>query len=173
MGSSYRRDEADESHRASDSSGSARKRIRSSPALLLPWGYPPSVKHEAQKSIGVCIWQGWRFGTSDSSSRRQKSFTFSPFLSQILTDGAFRTAKTRLPILELLKFFCWRIVYLQYCVSFRRTAKWFIYTHTRIVSLLFQVLSRYRLLQDTEYSSLYYMVSPCCLSVLDIVVCIR
>jgi len=32
----------------------------------------------------------------------------------------------------------------------------------------FQILFPYRLLQNTEYSSLYYIVGPCCLSVLYI-----
>ena len=45
----------------------------------------------------------------------------------------------------------------------------YIHTHTYIY-ILFQILSHYRLLQDIEYSSLYYIVGPCCLSVLYIVV---
>ena len=48
-------------------------------------------------------------------------------------------------------FFNWRIADLQSCVSFRHTPKWFSYTYT---SILFQILFRYRLLQDTECSSL-------------------
>ena len=40
------------------------------------------------------------------------------------------------------------------------------------ICILFQVLFHYRLLQDIEYSSLCYMVGPCCLSILYIVVCI-
>ena len=43
--------------------------------------------------------------------------------------------------------------------------------HIRIPSL-FQILFYYRLLQDTEYSSLCYTVGPCCLSILDILVCL-
>lgn len=39
-------------------------------------------------------------------------------------------------------------------------------------SELLQVLFHYRLLQDTEYSSLFYTVGPCCISVLYILVCI-
>ena len=39
------------------------------------------------------------------------------------------------------------------------------------VSILFQILFCYRLLQDTEYSSLCYIVGPCCLSILHRVVC--
>ena len=36
----------------------------------------------------------------------------------------------------------------------------------------FQTLFHYRLLQDTEYSSLCYIAGPCCLSSLYIVICI-
>ena len=39
------------------------------------------------------------------------------------------------------------------------------------ISILFQILFHYRLLQDTEYSSLCYTVGPCCLFILYIVVC--
>ena len=38
--------------------------------------------------------------------------------------------------------------------------------------MFFQILFYYRLLQDIEYSSLCYIVGPCCLSTLQIVVCI-
>jgi len=41
----------------------------------------------------------------------------------------------------------------------------FVYTHTHIY-ILFQILFHYRLLQDTEYSSLCYTVGPYCLSIL-------
>ena len=44
-----------------------------------------------------------------------------------------------------------------------------LHTHTHV---LFQILFDYRLLQDTEYSSLCYTVGPCSLSILYIVVCI-
>ena len=44
----------------------------------------------------------------------------------------------------------------------------YLYMHTYIP---FQIFLHYRLLQDTEYSFLYYTVGPC-LSVLYIVVCI-
>ena len=40
------------------------------------------------------------------------------------------------------------------------------------VSILFQVLFPFRLLQNTEQSSLCYTVGPCCLSILNIAVCI-
>ena len=36
----------------------------------------------------------------------------------------------------------------------------------------FHILFCYRLLQDIEYSSLWYTVGPCCLSILYTVVCI-
>ena len=39
--------------------------------------------------------------------------------------------------------------------------------------ILFQILFHYRLLQDTEYSSLCYTVGPCGLSIVDIIVCIH
>ena len=38
------------------------------------------------------------------------------------------------------------------------------------IYILFQILFHYRLLQDTEYSSVCYTVGPCCLSILYIVV---
>ena len=39
-------------------------------------------------------------------------------------------------------------------------------------SILFQILFHYRILQNIEYSSLCYIVGPCWLSILCIVVCI-
>ena len=50
-----------------------------------------------------------------------------------------------------------------------------VYTYTHIytsISVLFQILFPYRLLQDTEHSSLCYTVGPCWLFILYIVVCI-
>ena len=41
------------------------------------------------------------------------------------------------------------------------------------VSVLFQILFPFRLLQSVEQSSLCYTVGPCCLSILNITVCIR
>ena len=52
------------------------------------------------------------------------------------------------------------IVDLQYCVSFRCTAKWF----SSAYPFFFQILFHYRVLQDIEYSSLFCTVNPCCLS---------
>ena len=47
----------------------------------------------------------------------------------------------------------------------------YIYTHTYAhIYVLFQILFHYTLLQDVEYSSLCYTVSPCSLSVLYIAV---
>ena len=40
------------------------------------------------------------------------------------------------------------------------------------VCIPFQILFHYMLLQNIEYSSLQYVVDPCCLSTLYIVVCI-
>ena len=40
------------------------------------------------------------------------------------------------------------------------------------IYIFFQILSHYRLLQGIEYSSLGYIVGPCCLSLLYIVMCI-
>ena len=65
--------------------------------------------------------------------------------------------------------FCWSIVDLQNCVSFSCTAV-FSYTYWHI-SILFQILFHYRLLQDVDYTSVCYTVGPCYLSILYIAVC--
>ena len=41
------------------------------------------------------------------------------------------------------------------------------------IYILFQILFHYRLLQDSEYSSLCYTVGPCCLSILYTVVSVN
>ena len=41
-----------------------------------------------------------------------------------------------------------------------------------IIYILFYILFHYGLSQDTEYSSLCSPVGPCCLSILDVTVCI-
>ena len=64
--------------------------------------------------------------------------------------------------------FCWSIVDLQNCVSFSCTAV-FSYTYWHI-SILFQILFHYRLLQDTECSPLCYPVGPSYLSILTHIV---
>ena len=66
----------------------------------------------------------------------------------------------------LVCFYC-SIADLQCCVSFWCRAKWFSYIY-----ILFQILFHYSLLQDIEYSSLYYTVGPCWLSILYVIVCI-
>ena len=71
-------------------------------------------------------------------------------------------------VIPIFFFFFWSIVGLQ---CFRCTSQWFSYTYIYI-SILFQILFHYRLLQDIEYSSLCHTVGPCWLSILYIVVCI-
>ena len=56
-----------------------------------------------------------------------------------------------------------RIDYLQYCVSFKYTAKWFRF---------FKITFHYRLLQDIEYKTFCYTVNPSCLPIVCIIVCI-
>ena len=67
-------------------------------------------------------------------------------------------------------FFNESIVYLQCCVCFRCTTKWFSYTY--ICIFFFQIFFPCRLLQNIEYTSLYYTVGPFWLSILDTVVCV-
>ena len=54
---------------------------------------------------------------------------------------------------------------LQYCVSFRCQQSDFYF------SVLFSIIFHYSLLQNIQYSSLCYTVSPCCLSILYVVLC--
>ena len=42
----------------------------------------------------------------------------------------------------------------------------------RYIYIYFQILFPYKLSEDIDCSSLYYMVDPCCLSILYIVVCV-
>ena len=65
----------------------------------------------------------------------------------------------------ILFFLNQSIVDLQCCINFQCTAKWFNYT---CMCSLFH----YDLLQDIEYNSPYYIVGPCYLSILYMVVCI-
>ena len=49
-------------------------------------------------------------------------------------------------------------------------AKWFSFTHT-CTHILFHILFHYGLLQDIEHSSLCYIIGPCSLPILCIIVC--
>ena len=57
----------------------------------------------------------------------------------------------------------WSILDLQ---CFRYTAKWFSYIYHGLYIFFLILFHYYRLLKDTKYSSLCYIVSPCCLSIL-------
>ena len=71
--------------------------------------------------------------------------------------------------LAVLIFFFWSIVDLQCCANLCHTAVWLGYTHTDI---LFLYSFSFGLSQETGYSSQCYTVGPCCLSILNIIVCI-
>ena len=68
-------------------------------------------------------------------------------------------------IFKIFALYC-SIVDYQCCVSVMYIAKWFI-IH---VSILFQILFLFSLLQNIEFSSLCYTVGPCGLSILNIAV---
>lgn len=59
--------------------------------------------------------------------------------------------------LSKIIYFHWSIIELQGCVSFRYIAKWFSHIH-----IFFQVIFHYKLLQDTDYSSLRNTINLCC-----------
>ena len=64
-------------------------------------------------------------------------------------------------LIFIFNHFYWGIVYLQSCVSFKCIRKWFSHIYMCVcIYILFQILFYYRLLQDTEYSSLCYTVGP-------------
>ena len=65
---------------------------------------------------------------------------------------------TQSQLLCQLLFKNWTIVDLQCCVSLRCTAKWFSYTYIYIYS--FSGFFHCKLLQDIEYSFLWYTVGP-------------
>ena len=66
-------------------------------------------------------------------------------------------------------FLNWSIADFQCCISFWCTVQRSIYTYRYI---LFHIIFHYGLSQDIDYSSLCYTVGPCCLSILQILVCI-
>ena len=57
---------------------------------------------------------------------------------------------------------------------YSKEIQFFIYIHVYVYIYIyvFHILFHYRLLQGTEYSSLCYTISPCCTSILYIIVCI-
>ena len=76
---------------------------------------------------------------------------------------------TRTSHILFSNLFYWRIVDLQCYVSFRCRANWFSYKYIYIV---FHILFYYGLSQEIEYSSLCSKVGLCCLSILNVIVCI-
>ena len=68
--------------------------------------------------------------------------------------------------------FFWSIVDLQRCASLCCTAKWLSYTHRDILFIYIYTLFHYGLSQEIGYSSLCYTVGRCCLSILNVIVCI-
>ena len=80
----------------------------------------------------------------------------------IHTEKLYHTEET------IPSFLNWSTVDLQNGVIFRCAAKWFSYmcVCVCVCVYLFHILFHHRLLQYIEYSSLYSMVGPCCLSVI-------
>ena len=82
--------------------------------------------------------------------------------------GAFRASQASCigicscgpSLCKLTFFFCWNIIDLQYCISFRGTAKWLNYTYVCLYLYSFSLLFHVYLLWDIEYSSLCYIVNP-------------
>ena len=65
--------------------------------------------------------------------------------------------------LSLIVLLNWSIVDLEYFV---------IHLSYFVIHLFSQIIFHYRLLEDSEYNSLYQTVNPCCISILCTVVCI-
>ena len=55
---------------------------------------------------------------------------------------------------------------------FTTSTAWEAHTAHYIPTTCFLIILHYRLLQDTEYKSLYCISNPCCLAILCIVVCV-
>ena len=68
-----------------------------------------------------------------------------------------------------LKFYCSWFTMLCSFLLYSKVIQLHTYIHTYI---LFHNLFHYGLSQDIEYSSQFYMVGPCCFSILYIIVCI-
>ena len=102
--------------------------------------------------------QGWESTSLKSQCWGQSKRERRQNTREKRTQVSQSTKTTQHLFLNFLKkfqfFFYWRIVNLQRCVGFRYTAQWFSYTY------FFQILFRYRWLQNTEYSSLCYTVGP-------------
>ena len=69
---------------------------------------------------------------------------------------------------DLSLYFYWHIVDLQCSANLCCMAKWLRYTN---IYVLFHICFQYGLSQDIEYSSLSYTLGPCCLSILNVIVC--
>ena len=112
-----------------------------------------------------------RSSAVDDEPSTSSLFSFQWWQWRLVESGTVSVSYTLLAktvqwyLLLYVFFFKLRLVDLQCCVSFRCAAKWFSY-----ISIFFQILFHYRLLQDIEYSSLCSTVGPGCLSVLYIVV---
>ena len=129
-----------------------------------------------QKNLWENYEHKWRksWGKKFENSWNQDSCTL-PKLMVMATEGQFFKIKAapRSLVFWFLKNFYWNIVDLQCCVSFRCSFKWFSCTYMyKYIYSSFYILFHYRLLQNIEYRSLCYTVSPCWLSILYIVVCI-
>ena len=122
----------------------------------------------ASVSIRGCRWEGWEHFTEKGvwghlvrNCRGSESVGWCDHLPLPHPPTGWRWGKQGsflFSIFILLKN-NWFIVLYFWC-----TGKWFIYTY------IFHILFHYGLLQDIECSSLCYTVSPCCLSVLYIIV---
>ena len=116
---------------------------------------------------GVAKSQAWP--SSYHSRRKSQSFYEMPWMTCLCFRYVVKRwlLNVQFKVLQSFTVF-WDLVDLQCCAYFRCTAKRFSYTC--ICICFFQILFPYRLLQNIEYSSLWYTVGPCCLSILHITV---